>query len=118
MNGFSETWDFSDFEFYGQPNSHLESTDGALECLQTITNNCAGRWVFTTSNGFIGLGPTSAGVGGGVFLSGGECFSCILRKLKDRDAYSFMGDAYVHGVMNGELMTSEFEEQFQTVVIV
>jgi hypothetical protein len=60
------------------------------------------RLLFTTSNGYMGLGPKMAQVGDLVYvLLGGE-LPYVLRRQEDTDTFQFIGECYVHGLMNGE----------------
>ncbi|KAL5321352.1 hypothetical protein ACEPPN_009308 [Leptodophora sp. 'Broadleaf-Isolate-01'] len=63
----------------------------------------AGRCLFVTDNSFLGLGPAEAAVGDGVYdLFGGDV-PLVLRETKSAGDFTLMGDAYVHGIMDGEL---------------
>jgi hypothetical protein len=66
-----------------------------------------GRQFGVTTGGRVGLIPLSAKVGDDVGLFAGCRVPFVLRKFKN--GYRIMGDAYVHGVMNGEGDKSEGE---------
>jgi hypothetical protein len=60
------------------------------------------RLLFTTSNGYMGLGPKMAQVGDLVYLFLGGELPYVLRRHEDTDTFQFIGECYVHGLMNGE----------------
>ena len=64
---------------------------------------CRGRRFFTTTKGFMGLAPAIAQVGDKVGLIAGCCTPFIIRP--DGPNYALVGESYVHGVMDGELMS-------------
>jgi hypothetical protein len=62
---------------------------------------CQGRRVFATAAGYFGLGPAA--------ITGENIFCCIFFGAiapfilqKHGDVYRLVGEAYVHGVMDGE----------------
>jgi Heterokaryon incompatibility protein (HET) len=66
-----------------------------------------GRKIFITKGGYVGLGPASTHRNDCiVFLCGGRT-AYILRKLKNKEAFTFLGEAYVHGTMNGEVFEKD-----------
>lgn len=60
------------------------------------------RRFFATSNGFIGIGPCNIKCGDLAVVLFGADVPYILRK--EGDEYCLIGDAFVYGVMNGELL--------------
>jgi len=76
-----------------------------LSIHQALKNRC----FFTTSSGYIGLGPRDTRCGDyvAIFLGGNMPFV-----VKDESTHhSLVGEAYVHGIMDGELMMSLVELQ-------
>jgi hypothetical protein len=61
---------------------------------------CSGRRFFTTQNGWIGLGPEKLQPGDKVCIFNGGKVPYILRLTEDY--HQFLGDCYVHGIMDGE----------------
>lgn len=61
------------------------------------------RRFFVTKNGYIGLGPKSVQTGDNVFVFPGGIVPFVLRSSKT-SIYRFVGEAYVHGIMNGEVL--------------
>lgn len=61
-----------------------------------------GRRLFRTSKGFIGLGPLSTQVSDQVWIFSAAKVPFVLRPCSDANTFSLIGEAYVHGFMNGE----------------
>jgi hypothetical protein len=61
-----------------------------------------GRRIFITNSGYVGLGPVSMRPDDYVVLLSGGKTAYILRKARGASTFSFSGEAYVHGLMNGE----------------
>jgi hypothetical protein len=61
------------------------------------------RRMAKTSQGYIGLAPCATEVGDSVAICKGSSVPLILRKAKKSAAWQVVGDAYVHGAMQGEL---------------
>ncbi|KAI4268415.1 MAG: hypothetical protein LQ337_007853 [Flavoplaca oasis] len=57
---------------------------------------------FTTRIGYMGMGPLSLQDGDSVWLVPGSQTLFVLRDKPGLKRYEFVGDCYVHGVMNGE----------------
>jgi hypothetical protein len=76
------------------------------------------RNFFTTDSGLLGLGLLSAKPGDGLWLIDGYSAPVILRPHESGIGYIFMGEAYVHGAMYGELMTDDVSESFQQIYII
>lgn len=60
-----------------------------------------------TSRGYLGLAPLPARQGDEVWVFSGGRVPCVLRRVVDGTGKSrrwFIGETYVHGVMNGEVM--------------
>jgi hypothetical protein len=63
---------------------------------------------FTTTKGYAGLGPDTMRDGDVVVVFAGAKFPYILRKADhEPETWTFVGYAYVHGIMYGELMEQE-----------
>lgn len=63
--------------------------------------NCGQRKFFTTEDGYIGLGPVTSRAKDMIYLLLGSDVPFILRPAT-ADTMSFVGPAYVHGLMQGE----------------
>lgn len=70
----------------------------------------AGRCLYITENGYLGLGPIEARVGDGVYdLLGGDV-PFVLRETENSEEFTLLGDSYVHGIMDGELWEPSQDE--------
>lgn len=65
------------------------------------------RRMVDLDSGFIGLANCGAEDGDYIFLLQGSKLPLILRRNKDSGTWRFVGDAYVHGAMNGEMWDEE-----------
>jgi hypothetical protein len=63
------------------------------------------RRLFTTKSGRLGYGPVSAEPGDVICVFDGATVVHVLRLAESRglEAYTLVGEAYVHGMMNGEI---------------
>jgi hypothetical protein len=71
----------------------------------------ASRCFYTTTSGGDGLGPYQTLPGDLVTVLYGGQFCYILRECGDY--YTFVGDAYLHGVMHGELLGVERQREWE-----
>ncbi|KAH6699714.1 heterokaryon incompatibility protein-domain-containing protein [Leptodontidium sp. MPI-SDFR-AT-0119] len=70
---------------------------------------------FATASGFLGLGPATMEEGDVIVLF---CSSRAPAALRPRgDTYEFLGFAYVHGIMNGELLERKTKLSKEDVVL-
>ena len=70
---------------------------------------------FSLSNGMLGLAPNTMEPGDKVFIIIG-CETPIILRDAGHGEYRIIGDAYVYGVMDGELV--EHDPEIETIVIV
>ena len=76
---------------------------------------CYNRRFYRSVAGCYGWGVDAMEAGDHICLFYGACVPIILRQT-DGGFYEIIGDAYLHGLMHGQGMTSEFEERmFQLV---
>ena len=67
---------------------------------QFILRHTVDRCLARTSKGFIALVPASAQISDQLYLLyGGQVVYCL---RKTTDSFKFIGECYVHGVMDGE----------------
>ena len=76
----------------------------------------AARSLFISEEGYVGLAPTSARKGDEVWIVRGSKIPLLLRKQSER-TYRFVGEIYIHGLMNGELFEQEHGLTIQQVVL-
>lgn len=78
---------------------------GPLWYLRNATTWQDGRRVFATSEGFLGVGPDHVRPGDRVCILYGLDVPFVLRPVGDR--YELVGEAWVHGIMDGEFMEED-----------
>ncbi|KAH7138681.1 hypothetical protein B0J11DRAFT_515088 [Dendryphion nanum] len=76
-----------------------------------------GRRAFISKEGRIGFGHISVQEGDGIYLLSGGRTPFILRPVADGESFEFLGESYLHGVMNGEAVPSD-ETKWTTIDIV
>ncbi|KAF7886448.1 hypothetical protein EAF00_010551 [Botryotinia globosa] len=92
---------------------------GVINLTDSINSYTAGRRFFRTKTGYIGVGPSEIKEGDRVCVLFGGKTPFILRKkdpeakvqTKSAEEWVFIGDTYVHGIMNGEAIKSMSNEQ-------
>ncbi|KAF4487878.1 Heterokaryon incompatibility 6, OR allele [Fusarium agapanthi] len=65
------------------------------------------RRAFLTDTGYLGMGHDSTEAGDEAWIISGSPAPLVLRKSGERDDYCLIGEAYVHGAMQGEAVTDE-----------
>ena len=89
-----------------EPHEDGKNSDEAARAATLYWHNlrqaCIDRRVFTTTCGRLGVGPKSLRKGDIVAVLYGGITPYVLRPFKHE--YQFLGDAYVYGIMNGELV--------------
>ncbi|KAE8149465.1 hypothetical protein BDV25DRAFT_167854 [Aspergillus avenaceus] len=103
----------------GNPRGRV-AIDGKSDFDSAFTHYYRGRLLFRTKKGYLGLGPWSMKRGDEVWVLLGARTPFILRSLpKDNKPQSnsrtFVGETYVHGVMNGEAMKDQ--QGFHPVIL-
>jgi Heterokaryon incompatibility protein (HET) len=79
-----------------------EDLEGFLSHTQMFA---VGRTLVLSENGYIGLAPSETETGDKICVMYGCHAPVVLRKRSDgADAYILVGDAYVHGLMDGEAL--------------
>ncbi|KAH8762980.1 heterokaryon incompatibility protein-domain-containing protein [Hyaloscypha finlandica] len=118
--------------------SSMECSTEALEALKekhrayssTILSISEGRTYIITKSGYIGMGPGFAEAGDAICIFDGARTPFILRKVsgnelvpdelpatgqkdpdQDRERWKFVGDCYLHGFMDNEVVDSEWQEK-------
>lgn len=72
--------------------------------LVTVKGN---RRFFTSSEGFLGLGPDCIQPSDIICICKGAAVPFVLRKVSNSPRFQFIGEAYIEGVMNGELFRQD-----------
>lgn len=79
-----------------------ESFDAAdEEILESLRVAYMGRRLFRTTTGYLGIGPQSLSEDNEVWVLAGAAVPIVLQPLPGGH-YALVGEAYVHGIMNGE----------------
>jgi hypothetical protein len=87
--------------------------DAATRYASSVEMATSGRRLFISSKGYIGLGPPHLRKGDIIVIFLGAELPCLVRYQKDF-GFEFVGEVYVHGIMDGEFMNGEREiEQFE-----
>lgn len=78
---------------------------GYKEAIQRIYHACAHRVLFRTRKGYMGLMPWNAETGDEVWVLKGGKTPFLLRPAErgNEKVYKLVGEAYVHGIMGGEV---------------
>ncbi len=79
--------------------------------------NGYGRTFFNTANGGSGVGPQIAKQGDELWLPMGAQMPFVFRKTNSLHKFKLVGQAYVHGVMQGEAVEGLTQEDFKMVIL-
>lgn len=60
------------------------------------------RRIFTTRNGYLGLGTRTLMTGDKICVMLGCATPLIVRASSNKDHYILLGETYIHGIMSGE----------------
>lgn len=98
-------YDERDFDQYLQDGTQSDLNDA----LYGMIPNHA---FFITTNGYMGVGPPDAQPGDQVWIFEGDRLPFVIRNLvgsemNEKTKFSLIGDTYVHGIMNGEVLWKE-----------
>lgn len=85
----------------GQENVDKENYEQLVRYGSAVFSATQGRRLFVTKKGYLGLCPRSTRLGDKVVVLFGGKTPYILRKVK-KGQHEFLGECYVHGLMNGE----------------
>ncbi|XMA11456.1 hypothetical protein WAI453_004247 [Rhynchosporium graminicola] len=77
---------------------------------------CHGRSFVITEQGYIGMAPLKSKIGDIVTVLEGGYVPFILRELEG-GGYQFIGESYVHGIMEGEALQDKREDDIQIFVL-
>ncbi|KAI1130962.1 heterokaryon incompatibility protein-domain-containing protein [Nemania abortiva] len=92
---------------------------GARRYLSSICKFCRGRSLFSTKEGYIGLGPKSTKPGDQVCTLFGRDTPLILRPFMQgaETKYQVIGECYTHGLMTGEALLGDLPENVEQVFL-
>ncbi|KAI7782539.1 hypothetical protein LA080_013175 [Diaporthe eres] len=84
---------------------------GRAHCFQeAMRGACTWRRLIVTEDGHVGLGPQVTEPGDVVCILNDSILPLLLRPEADGDSFKLVGEAYVQGMMFGEVKISEVEE--------
>ncbi|KAM5349851.1 hypothetical protein ACJ41O_006356 [Fusarium nematophilum] len=92
----------ADFELLGWPAHEADQTSVAWDQLQGNRGIAYGRRLFIMDLGYIGLAPLATAVGDEVCVLLGGNVPYVIRQEGQR--YRFVGECYVFGIMDGEVL--------------
>jgi hypothetical protein len=99
------------------------SSGSADRYFYDISLACKGRCFFVTESGYFGVGPYIMKRGDKCVLIKGARVPFVLRNAEAEDigkprSYKVLGESYVHGIMNGELVEGQDGKEWQSIVLV
>lgn len=99
----------------------MRSVDNARSGFDLGSGNYyAGRRLFRTRKGLLGLGPHAVQQGDQVWVVPGGRTPYVFRPLSDLgpSQRAFIGESYIHGIMDGEAMPAKAIQELQPVSLV
>jgi hypothetical protein len=76
-----------------------------------VITSLRNRRAYLTTQGYVGLGPIGMQTGDIVCILFGANFPYILRRKEDETSYTFVGEAYCDGIMDGEFMERDSKQE-------
>ena len=70
------------------------------------TSEFSGKALLRTENGYLGLGPRRTKEGDQIWVIEQARVPFVLRPIPETDYFQLVGECYIHGIMNGELLGS------------
>jgi hypothetical protein len=84
--------------------------DNAMDFMESFTKFCNNRRFFRTEKGRLGWGPDQMREGDVVCIVNGGVVPLVLRDDGER-GFEVIGDAYIHEIMDGEIVSLSIEEK-------
>ncbi|KAI0861412.1 HET-domain-containing protein [Xylaria cubensis] len=115
-------WFISLLSLYGRPKhdrlcGEFQDNLGANVFSQRVNRTILDRRFFLSEKGYIGLAPDNVNEGDMICVLAGGRLPLILRDASTTSK-RLVGDAYVHGIMDGEAVAEVNEESFQTYKLI
>lgn len=85
---------------------------GALEYMQYFGFIVAQKTLYMTQKGYLGMGPNEMRAGDVVVVFPGARVPFVLRPTAEKDTFTYVGDAYCDGIMDGEITLREEKRNF------
>jgi hypothetical protein len=76
-----------------------------------MVNRSSGRKYFVSRRGYLGVGPSATSPGDVIAIILSLDTPLVLKAI-GKDYYQIVGEAYVHGIMDGELMRYSPVQEF------
>lgn len=99
---------------YGNERWREQEVRKLMQQIENVRWLCGGdtrRTFCVTEKRFIGMVPTITRPGDVVCLLFGSAVPMVMRKCPSGDSYQLVGEAYIHGVMDGEGVGTDFRGQ-------
>ncbi|PGH04637.1 hypothetical protein AJ79_07034 [Helicocarpus griseus UAMH5409] len=103
LEQIEERYHGADWEAYDK-HSTIVLPEESADYYMSVRSRYGKRRVFVTSKRYLGLGPRSTQVGDEIWVLPGAGAAFVLRKAREGSSYWLIGEAYVHGAMDGELV--------------
>ncbi|OSS43193.1 hypothetical protein B5807_12187 [Epicoccum nigrum] len=110
-----DAWIGRDIASDGSSSSTTVETKRIKDYSNSVVSLCAKRTFITTTTGYFGLAPQITKLGDLVCIVYGADVAFILRKPEPELGNipgSFIGEAYIHGIMQGEYLEKAKDEDF------
>jgi hypothetical protein len=110
-----DTWVDREKTSDGDSNLKPESAKRVQDYSNSVVSRCAKRTFITTTTGYFGLAPQKTNIGDLVCIVYSGAAAYIFRQPEPDVADtpgSFVGEAYVHGIMQGEYLDTAKGEDF------
>ncbi|CAO2655431.1 Nn.00g104950.m01.CDS01 [Neocucurbitaria sp. VM-36] len=105
-------------KFHDELSDRLKSV-GTGGDIQFLISAQGRRLLFVTERGFLGMGPQALEVGDEIWVLAGADVPFVLRPSKSSSReFSLVGEAYVHGAMQGEVVADIQEDNIRRVCLV
>ncbi len=105
-----ETWQNNEVLHTSVPIPNIDVINARRTEFHTIkTRFCTGRRLFTTEKGYLGLGPADARERTLICVLHGGPVPLLLHKNTRHQYYNFIGECFIHGLMNGEALRSDVD---------
>jgi hypothetical protein len=96
-------------DFFPQSARKIVDISSMLRCMRLALLSLEQRALITTKTGYLGLAPVAVRPGDVIAVLFGSNCPAILRPYGD-DLYHVVGECYIHGLMDGEVLKQEVEE--------
>lgn len=91
--------------------AHEEREEGG-KWYYTAMREMAGKRLYLTKEGYMGMGPSAMQPGDVVVVFPGARVPFVLRPTSEDNTFTYLGDAYCDGIMDGEITLREERRDF------